>query len=147
MEENKTQNQEPQVKKEDQESVAEPVLDTNMEESKVEESDSTEKSEGADKHKAIAIIGYIIPILFFIPLVSEDKEDAFAKFHANQHLVLLISWVIINIVGGIIPFIGWFIILPIGTLTLIVCAIFGIVNASQGRIEKMPLIGGIEIIK
>ncbi|MFC1644769.1 DUF4870 domain-containing protein [Patescibacteria group bacterium] len=144
MEENRTQSQESQTEKEVQENASEPVLETKVEK---EEEMVDEKIEGASEHKAIAIIGYIIPVLFFIPLVSEDKDNAFAKFHANQHLVLLISWIVVNVVGGAIPLIGWAIILPIGTLALIVFAIFGIVNAVQERMEGMPVIGKIKIIK
>ena len=100
-----------------------------------------------DKNKTMAIVGYILPILFFIPLISDGKDSPFAKFHANQQLVLLIAGVVVNIVGGIIPFLGWFIILPLGCIFLIVVAIMGIINASKGEMKKLPLIGGIEIIK
>ncbi len=101
-----------------------------------------------DKNKAMAIIGYIIPILFFIPLLSEDgKKSPFAKFHANQQLILLIAAVIVNIVGSILPIIGWFIILPFGSLFLIIIAIMGIINAAKGEMKKLPAIGGFEIIK
>jgi uncharacterized membrane protein len=100
-----------------------------------------------EKNKAMAIVGYIIPILFFIPLISDGKNSPFAKFHANQQLVLLIAAVVINVVGGIIPFLGWFIILPLGCIFLLVVAIMGIINASKGEMKKLPLMGGIEIIK
>jgi uncharacterized membrane protein len=100
-----------------------------------------------EKNKAMAIVGYIIPILFFIPLISDGKNSPFAKFHANQQLVLLIAAVVINVVGGIIPFLGWFIILPLGCIFLLVVAIMGIINASKGEMKKLPLIGGIEILK
>src|SRR4030042_603821 len=96
----------------------------------------------AEKNKAMAIIGYIIPILFFIPLVTEAKNSPFAKFHANQQLNLLLAGVVINIVGGVIPFIGCFIILPLGMIFLIVVAIMGIINASKGAMKELPLIGG-----
>lgn len=100
-----------------------------------------------EKNKLMAIVGYIIPILFFVPLVSEGKNSPYAKFHANQQLVLLIAAIAVNIVGGIIPFIGWFLILPIGTVIVIVLAIMGIINASKGEMKKLPIIGGFEIIK
>ena len=101
-----------------------------------------------EKNKAMAIIGYIIPILFFIPLLSEEsKKSPFAKFHANQQLMLLIAAIIVNVVGGIIPIIGWFILLPIGSIILIILAIMGIINAAKGAIKKLPIIGGYEIIK
>ena len=100
-----------------------------------------------EKNKMMAIVGYIFPILFFIPLVSDGKNSPFAKFHANQQLVLLLAAIVVNIVGGIIPFLGWFIILPVGCIFLLVVAIMGIINASKGEMKKLPLIGGIEIIK
>lgn len=101
----------------------------------------------AEKNKTMAIVGYIIPILFFIPLISDGKNSPFAKFHANQQLVLLIAAIVVNVVGGIIPFLGWFIILPLGSIFLIVLAIMGIINAAKGEMKKLPLIGSIEIIK
>jgi uncharacterized membrane protein len=101
----------------------------------------------AEKNKAMAIVGYIIPILFFIPLVTEDgKKSPFAKFHANQQLNLLIAWVVVNVVGGIIPVLGWFIILPLGTIFLIVVAIMGIINGAKGEIKALPLIGSFKLI-
>jgi len=101
----------------------------------------------ADKNKAMAIVGYIIPILFFIPLVTDAKNSPFAKFHSNQQLVLLLAAIAVNVVGGIIPFLGWFIILPFGSIALIILAIIGIINAAKGEMKKLPVIGGISIIK
>lgn len=100
----------------------------------------------AEKNKAMAIVGYIIPILFFIPLVTDAKNSPFAKFHANQQLNLLLSAIVVNVVGGIIPFIGWFIILPLGSIFLIVVAIMGIINAAKGAMKELPLIGGFKLI-
>jgi len=100
----------------------------------------------AEKNKAMGIVGYIIPILFFIPLLSDAKNSPFAKFHANQQLNLLLAAVVVNIVGGVIPFIGWFIILPLGSIFLIVVAIMGIINASKGVMKELPLIGGFKLI-
>ena len=66
-------------------------------------------SDDVEKNKAMAIIGYIIPILFFIPLVTEAKDSVYAKFHANQQLILLIASIGVSVVGSIIPILGWFI--------------------------------------
>lgn len=101
----------------------------------------------AEKNKMMAIVGYIIPILFFIPLVSDGKNSPFAKFHANQQLILLLAAIAVNVVGGMIPFLGWFIILPFGSIGLIILAIMGIINAAKGEMKKLPVIGGISIIK
>ena len=97
------------------------------------------------EHKGLAIVGYIIPILFFLPLVTEGKNDPFAKFHANQQLNLLIWYVMANFIM-IIPVLGW-IAGPLMWLFGIVLAIMGIMNASQGTQKELPLIGKYSLLK
>ncbi|MDZ7611323.1 MAG: hypothetical protein U5L10_01025 [Candidatus Moranbacteria bacterium] len=131
----------------------------NPQEPKKEEQAQPEQQQQAQEQKAPegnvssnaktwSIVGYIFPILFFIPLVMEDlKNNKYAKFHANQQLVLLLVAIAVNIVGGIIPILGWFIILPLGSLAIIVLAVMGIINGVKEKAKPLPLIGGIEIIK
>lgn len=104
-------------------------------------------SSDVNSNKLMAIVGYIIPILFFIPLVTDAKNSPFAKFHANQQLNLLLTAIAVNIVGTVIPFLGWFIILPLGSLFVLVLAIMGIIHGAKGEMKKLPLIGGFQIIK
>jgi len=99
-----------------------------------------------EQNKLMAIIGYIIPILFFIPLVTDAKNSPFAKFHANQQLILLIAAIAVNVIGAVIPFIGWFIILPFGSIAIFVLAIIGLINAAKGQMKELPAIGGFKII-
>ncbi len=100
-----------------------------------------------EKNKLFAVIGYIVPILFFIPLISEGKDSPFARFHANQQLVLLVVAIAVNIAGSFIPVIGWFLIIPAGVVILIVLAIMGAVSASRGEMKPLPIIGSAELIK
>jgi len=91
--------------------------------------------------KIWAIIGYIIPILFFIPLVMDNlKNNQFARFHANQQLVLLLFWVVGTVLTVVI--IGFFV-----QLFAFILMIVGIINAAGGKMSKLWLIGGINIIK
>jgi uncharacterized membrane protein len=106
---------------------------------------SQASSADAEKNKAMGIVGYIVPILFFLPLISEAKDSPFAKFHANQQLLLLITWMAVSIVGGIIPFLGWFV--PLGSICCVVLMVMGIINASKGELKELPVIGGISILK
>lgn len=99
-----------------------------------------------EKNKAMAIIGYIIPILFFIPLITEAKDSPFAKFHANQQLILLIAGVGVSVVGSVIPILGWFIILPLGSVAVIVFQIIGLINAIKGEMKELPMVGSFKII-
>lgn len=106
------------------------------------------KADTADfeQNKVMAIVGYIIPLLFFVPMLSE-KRSPFGMFHANQQLALLIAAVLVQIVGTVIPILGWFIILPLGMIAVVVLAIMGIINASNGEMKQLPIIGGYSIIK
>lgn len=96
-----------------------------------------------EKNKVMAILAYI---LFFLPLLTA-KDSPFAMYHANQGLVLFLFLVAVNVVGGIIPVVGWFVVLPIGCIMAIVFMIMGIINAANGQMKPLPLIGGISILK
>lgn len=106
---------------------------------------STGNSSDASQHKALAILGYIIPILFFIPLVTDAKNSPFAKFHANQQLNLLIYWVAINVIA-IIPILGWLIYM-VGIIAGFAFLIMGVMNAANERQKELPLIGKFSLIK
>jgi len=108
----------------------------------------TPKADSADiaENKILAVVGYLIPLLFFVPMLAE-KKSLFAMFHANQQLSLLIATIIIHLVGTFIPILGWFVILPLGLLAMIVIAIIGAVRAANGEMRPLPLIGGFSIIK
>ncbi len=104
-----------------------------------------ENSSDIGQHKTIAIIGYIIPILFFIPLLSDAKNNAFAKFHANQQLNLLIFWIAINVIV-MIPILGWLVYM-VGIIAGFVFLIMGAMNAANGTQKELPLIGKFQLIK
>jgi len=96
-----------------------------------------------ETNKWINVVAYFI---FFVPILV-DGENTTYKFHANQGLLLLLLSVAVGIVGSIIPFIGWFLILPVGGIFVFVLAIIGIMNAYMGIEKQLPLIGKFKIIK
>jgi uncharacterized membrane protein len=67
-------------------------------------------------------------------VLAVRKNDAFARFHANQGVLLFI----ISIPMMFIPVIGWLINLVIGIL-----AIIGIIKALTGERWELPLLGGV----
>ena len=99
-------------------------------------------------NKLMAAISYVW-ILFLVPLLAA-KDDAFARYHANQGLVLFIVDTAVGIVGkileSILGSIGGIIFGALG-IVIFVLFIIGIVNALKGEMKPLPLIGGIEIIK
>ncbi|MDL2234967.1 zinc-ribbon domain-containing protein [Christensenellaceae bacterium OttesenSCG-928-L17] len=102
-----------------------------------------------DKHAlsvgAITMFSYY-GIFFFIPLVAAaTKGSAFARFHANQGLLILLMGVASGILA-LIPYLGAVLTAIIG-IANIVFVIMGIVSVCRGEMKKMPLIGDIKIIK
>ena len=87
---------------------------------------------------AIAAVGYIW-ILFLLPLLLK-RQSLFCQHHAKQGLVLFIFSLIITALGSL-PFIGWFIIMPIGWIIIVVLGLLGIINALRGDMWEMPYFG------
>ena len=88
--------------------------------------------------KALAAIAYIW-VLCLVPLLTK-KDSGYCQFHAKQGLVLFIGSFAVMVLG-MIPILGWLIILPLGWLVMVILSILGIVNALQGKRWKMPYLG------
>lgn len=102
-------------------------------------SEKNNNPEGGQKNTGMAIVAYI---LFFIPLLTDAKEDKFVKYHVRQGLVIFIAWIVLYILGMIIyiPLISWLIFLVL-RLVFLVLMIVGIMNAAQGKKKPLPVIG------
>ena len=98
-------------------------------------------SKELEEGKVFAFLGVFLTIIGFIIVLLAKKDNKYALYYAKQGLVLFIAWVIIAILGSIIPIIGWFIILPIGYLLMFILWIIGIVYSLSGEEKPIPLIG------
>ena len=99
--------------------------------------------EDISANKIFAVLAYF-GILFIVPLLAAPNSR-FAKFHANQGLVLFIAGLILGVIFAI-PILGW-IVGAIGEIATLILAIMGIVNAAQGQAKELPIIGKFKIIK
>lgn len=111
-------------------------------------------AEDIEQNKVMALLSYI-GLLFLVPLFGAPKSK-FARFHANQGLVLSLAAVAFGIVYGILVSvliaISWrlaFLTSILGLLWIAypVLAIIGIVNALNGKAKELPFIGKIKILK
>lgn len=94
--------------------------------------------------RLFGILGYIFPILFFLPLVTEAKDNAFAKYHANQQLLLLLFLIIGNTAASILTVILIGLLLyPVVWIFGLVCMVMGIMNVVNDRQKPLPLIGTV----
>jgi uncharacterized membrane protein len=99
-------------------------------------------SEDIEKNKTIAGLSYF---LFFLPLIV-CPESRYAKFHANQSLLLLITGVAGNVILGIIPVNGWM-LMPIFGIGILILGVMGLINGFGGKAKPLPLIGKFNILK
>ncbi|KKT78703.1 MAG: hypothetical protein UW75_C0040G0005 [Parcubacteria group bacterium GW2011_GWF2_44_8] len=102
------------------------------------ESNSTSPTAAKGKNTNMAMLAYVF---FPVPLLTEDKNDPFVKFHLKQAIVLVLAAVAVSVVGSIIPFIGWFLIAPLGSVAILVLWVIGIINALNGEEKELPVIG------
>lgn len=118
--------------------------------------DTTAEFDAQDinNNKAMAILAYFGPLVL-IPIFAA-KNSKFARFHANQGLVLLLAsiayGIAYNIISAIILAISWrllFITTIIGLLSIVITiiAIIGIINAASGKAKELPIIGKIKLLK
>ena len=160
MEEEKKEVLEEENKEEVKEEPAEEKKEEPKEDSKLvkaftETKDDTSEFDKKDieDNSVMGLLAYIW-ILWLIPLLAA-KNSKFAKFHANQGLILFILEVIGCAVFG--PFIAIFadvpflstlfkILLSVFELLCLVLAVIGIVNAVQGQAKELPLIGKFKLI-
>lgn len=108
------------------------------------------EAEDIEKNRAFAIIAYLW-ILFIVGLIAAPNSK-FAKYHANQGLVLFLASLIASVgcvVIGFIPLVNLILMLAVPLLWLggLVLMILGIVNAAGGRCKPLPMIGHYELIK
>lgn len=110
-------------------------------------------------NKVMAILAYL-GILVLVPIFAA-KESKFARFHANQGVVLLICEIAFGIVYFIVSLLAAILIAAglgmIGTILIgvvglcyfvfLILAILGIINAAKGEMKELPFIGKYRILK
>lgn len=116
--------------------------------------DSTCQYDASDieNNKVYAVLSYI-GILFVIPLIAANNSK-FAKFHANQGLVLFLVELVYGVASSIVKAV--FYALGIGSMAILlnlvnllffVLVVIGIINAASGKAKELPVIGQIKILK
>ncbi|MDR0349065.1 MAG: hypothetical protein LBH90_06200 [Tannerella sp.] len=108
----------------------------------------TPNADDIANNKVMAILAYF-GILFIVPLLAA-KDSPFARFHANQGLVLFIGYIVVYIFCYIVLMISPTIGLIANSLLflgLFVLAILGIINAAKGEMKELPVIGKFKFLK
>ena len=82
----------------------------------------------------------VIPAIVFLIMEPYNKSP-FVRFHCWQSIFLFIACVVVDMVLGFIPIIGWFILLPLFGLGVLILWIIVMVKAFGGQKFVIPLIG------
>ncbi len=82
----------------------------------------------------------IIPAILFLVLAPFNQKQ-FIRFNAFQCLAMSVFAFVLHFLM-IIPILGWLVVI-LGDLALLVAWVLCIVNASQGKLFKVPVLGDI----
>lgn len=103
------------------------------------------------KKKIICALAYLFGILFFLPLVCYPN-DRFAKFHANQSLVIFLIVVAGEVIFGILAGIAGLgvvfgIVLAVFNVAVLLACIYAILGVVKGEERGIPLIKSLKLLK
>lgn len=119
--------------------------------------DTTADFDNADieQNKFMGILAYF-SWLVLIPIFAAPNSK-FARYHANQGLILAITeviwWIGTVIINTMFFAINWRLgyvvgtILALANIVFVVLLIIGIMNAANGKAKELPVIGKFRIIK
>jgi uncharacterized membrane protein len=82
------------------------------------------------------LFGWVSGLVFFLI----EKYNKFVRFHAMQSLITFAGLLVINIVLGAIPVLGWIVAVFLWPVTLILW-IFLMYKAYKGEKFKLPIVG------
>ncbi|WP_277632658.1 DUF4870 domain-containing protein [Avrilella dinanensis] len=91
-------------------------------------------------NKTISIVSYITIIGWLVAyLIGKDNLDALSRYHLRQSLGLAIVGFILNIISISILFLG--VVVNIIGILLLILTVIGIINAANGEMKPLPVIG------
>lgn len=114
-----------------------------------------------EANKVLALFSYL-GLLVFVPIFAA-KHLPYARYHANQGLVLLVGMIIWGVIDGVVTallraLLGnalglWGMYSLCGTALNIIyagfsiLAVIGIINVLNGRAKELPIIGKYKLLK
>ena len=121
-----------------EETVQEETL-KELEEKEEKEKPTESESKSDEENVGMAVVAYLF---FFIPLLTDSKDDPFVKFHVKQSL-LIVCFSLALYILRYVPVIGEaiYVISPLISLAEFAFIIIGIINALSRKKKELPWIG------
>lgn len=107
----------------------------------ISDAEKNEAEIGVSKEgKNIAVIAYITIIGLIVAFImNNDKKLPFASYHIRQVIGLALTGLALGVVN-VIPIIGW-IISFLGWFVLVYMWVMGLISAMNGKEKPLPLLG------
>ncbi|RIX47087.1 hypothetical protein D3P08_25855 [Paenibacillus nanensis] len=90
--------------------------------------------------KVAGLLCYLLGFITGIVFLALEKQSRFVKFHALQSIAISVVLIVINLILGFIPFVGWLVSIILTPLSFILWIALMLL-ALQGKKFKLPLIG------
>lgn len=112
------------------------------------------QADDVEQNKLMAVLSYF-SLLVLLPILCA-KESRFARFHANQGLLLLLvsmGWQFISTMLNLVFDRYWWqfrfllSLSGVGYLLILVLFCMGVANAVTGKAKELPLIGHVRILR
>ena len=119
----------------------------NTEEKTVQENPGVQTPNAQDD-KVIGILSYLGLLWIVAYILYGSKKTEYNLFHVKQGLALLITWVglwLVSVIIGFVPIINliWAVLVMFVYLGLAIVAIIGIINAANGQMKPLILVGKV----
>ena len=89
------------------------------------------------------LLAYLfIPAIIFL-ILNPYNRNRYIRFHSIQAILVYIAWAVADAIFGLIPFIGWLILIPITSLFGFAVVIVCMIKAYQGQLFRLPWVGEI----
>jgi len=98
-------------------------------------------------NKVFAMVCYLLSFIGIIIALLASKDSEYAKFHVRQALKLTVTEILVVIVGAVVPFLGWFIVLPVGLIIVFVLEIICFFQVCSGKAKEPAIIRNLGFLK
>lgn len=99
-----------------------------------------------NNEKLMSAIAYLLGPFSGIALLLIEKKKATVRFHAMQSTLVFGAIMLLNIVLGIVPILGWLVALILSPIILLVTFVLWLVlmwKAFNGEKYKLPYFGNL----
>lgn len=108
----------------------------------METTPNTEKSSTGLEANLAGALSYVLGPLTGVLFLVLEKESKFVRYHAMQSTITFVALFVVSLVLGMIPILGWLLLLPF-QLAVLILWIFLMYKAFNREKFKLPVVGDL----